>query len=607
MAAAHDVAGDLVAQLERLPRGLHARARQRLQQQAAEELHTALMADPERWTEQTLAAYYHALAGGRGLTGLSFVEDTRGSRSQHKTEVVRRIELAHAAAHDDELQRRVMLDIAEDPKRLFNDWVWMVDPRLDGLKLVPVVLWDAQCDAVDFIEEHRKAKRSCMIAKSRDFGVSVLAVGLGVDYWLTRPHSITGYGSYKVEYVHKVGNSKSLFEKANVLLRSLPWWMLPAGFDFEKHLNFMHLRNPANFAELMGEGGDELGRGGRCGVFFADEFPWVANQQKSHQSLSGTTDCTVYFGTSAGVNTYFFRMKSSGAFPVLVLPWYQDPRKVDRPEDVGNPAADSIWKREKLKELMHNQAVFAQEFEHDDSRAMSNIVIPPEWVRAAVGLSLEPGATTVGGVDIATTGGDESVLMVRRGGLVEPLTTWRNLELQELAVSVAQHATAKGVNYLYYDASGLGSGFQGPMAMQSPAFEFHGVNQQAPADKFVRYDDDLTKPARERFANKGTELWWSLRRRFHRTYLHVRGEAVYPPDELISIPNDDTLIQQLSARQYFITGQGKIQLEDKRKMSVSPDRADALVQGEETFLQRIGTVAGSGEQSSYDSGGRYEW
>ena len=618
MTAAADIVAELEAQLGRLPRRLQDQARAELHQKAAQAVYDELMADPMRHSENLLADYYHALAGGTAGRGVNFGgEDDDAGETDTKAEIVRRIRLVHAVTDDAAAQAQVMRNAVDDPAGWFADWVWMVDPRLGDLKNIPFVPWDAQRDAIAFIEEHRLRKESCMVKKSRDFGMSVMVVGLGVLYWLTQPHSVTGYGSRKVEYVHKIGDYKSLLHKGELILRHLPAWMLPAGFSFDKHYNHMHVRNPANQAELLGEGGDELGRGARCGIFFADEFPEVQNQAASQQSLSGTTDCTVYFGTSKGPTTHFYRMEVSGAYDVLRLPWYYDPRKVDRAEDIGNPAADSRWKRGKLRELLGNLAAFNQEFACDDSAALERVVIPPEWVNAAIDLGLEPGSETVGGQDLAEEGGDESVLALRRGGVVLPLTTWTNIRLVELAPKVVAHATAAGAAWLNYDASGLGSGFEGELAKHSPPFPYHGINGQAPADKLLRYDDNMTKTARERFGNKATEVWWSLRRRFHRTYLYVHNPAPgspdhvpeydYPHDELISIPNDQRLIQQLSARQFYMTGTGKVQLEDKKKMSISPDRADALAYTEDLTIARQRLVNMAKTAPAVDTRKRYEW
>jgi hypothetical protein len=67
-----------------------------------------------------------------------------------------------------------------------------------------------------------------------------------------------------------------------------------------------------------------------------------------------------------------------------------------------------------------------------------------------------------------------------------------------------------------------------------------------------------------------------VRVRFEKTYEQVNGINFYDDDELISIPDDAKLIQTLSKPKFFFDSRGLIQIEDKKKMTISPDDADAL-------------------------------
>lgn len=575
---------------------------------ATEELVSRMARDPERYTETALAGLYRALAG-HGTGYLTAEEDHFvGKLSIRKREILRRIELVQAHADDEERQKAAFAAIKDDPKVLFDDWLWMTDPRLKGLRTIPFRLFDIQRRVIDFIMESQRAGESCQIKKSRDLGISVIAAGIGTALWLTWPASICTYGSRKEDLVHKKGDLDSLLEKVSVVLRLLPAWMIPDGFKERDHFNFMNVINPVNGAQLKGEAGEELGRGGRATIFFADEFAFVKEQKKSQEALSATTDCTVYFSTSGGVNTHFYLMEKRRMYRFMKVPWHHDERKLDSLDDLGNPKADSSWRRKKLKELGGDEAAFGREYACEDEAGLDETVCPLAWVDAAIDLKLEAGSETVAGLDIGGGGPDESVLIIRRGGLVVHKKVWTRIEPKYLAPRVHVYCTAFGVQYLYYDHSGIGSTFEGPIRAQNPPYKVMGIDAQRPADKLFRYDDDPSKPAAERFANKTTELWWSLRRRFHRTWEHVNGNATYPHDELISIPNDALLISQLSTRKFFMNGQGKLQLEDKRKLRDSPDRADALVMAEEKRLQRLTAIgADTRTKSEVERGNRYEW
>jgi hypothetical protein len=74
-------------------------------------------------------------------------------------------------------------------------------------------------------------------------------------------------------------------------------------------------------------------------------------------------------------------------------------------------------------------------------------------------------------------------------------------------------------------------------------------------------------PTKDQFVRLRDELWWRLRERFE--------------SRMISIPNDDELIGELSSIKYKRESNGKVKVESKadmRKRGVkSPNRADALM------------------------------
>ncbi|WP_429976648.1 hypothetical protein [Enterococcus sp. AZ051] len=78
------------------------------------------------------------------------------------------------------------------------------------------------------------------------------------------------------------------------------------------------------------------------------------------------------------------------------------------------------------------------------------------------------------------------------------------------------------------------------------------------------------------YANKGTEIWGDIREMLEKNVSNsVNG---LPPE--IEIPDNPTLIKELSTRKFKMTSSGKIRLESKEDMKKrnvgSPDIADAL-------------------------------
>ncbi len=71
-----------------------------------------------------------------------------------------------------------------------------------------------------------------------------------------------------------------------------------------------------------------------------------------------------------------------------------------------------------------------------------------------------------------------------------------------------------------------------------------------------------------------------LRERFRKAWEYQEGTAKHPTDEMISIPNNATLISQLSTPLVEVAESGKLRIESKAKMRTrgvkSPDHADML-------------------------------
>lgn len=161
------------------------------------------------------------------------------------------------------------------------------------------------------------------------------------------------------------------------------------------------------------------------------------------------------------------------------------------------------------------------------------------------------------GMDFARFGGDENTLYRRSGNAIVEWAREAHMEparMVERAFKWQKDAGWKDEETLYVaDAGGMG---QGVMHLFYDAgkriVEFH--TQGVPS----QYD----------YENIMTEGW------FHLAKL-VKKRRAY-------LPKDDTLLTQLSTRQYFTNKKGKLVLESKddymRRGHDSPDRADGCVQ-----------------------------
>lgn len=493
-----------------------------------------------------------------------------------RRQLCERLDLLRACRDSPELQRQELERMRSNPAYFFNNYIYMQDPRV-GLTTLPFELFPFQERMVEFIDTCYREQRSGIIKKSRDMGASVICIGYGLLHWLTEMGAQIAYGSRKEVYVHKIFDMDSLLEKARFIILHLPDWMVPPAYRERRHFNHMNIINPSNGAQLKGEGGDELGRGGRASIFFADEFAYVRRQEASHQSLSGTTDCVIYLSTSAGPNTYFFELERRQVYNVLSLPWYHDPRKVDDPATAGNPLAPSQWKRSKMETLSTHG--FAREYACDDSHALESILIPPEWVASAtrVDIKADPLDITVAGLDLSTNiGRDSTVLVIRQGPVVRKIHVWPDgATMEQVAIDAVDICTQYDVMQLAYDRSGIGSSMAGELRKLRDDIKFRIApvnNSKRPSA--TRYRDSPAQPAARRFKNVVTEMWWCLRLRCemsNRIRLGLPGER----EDAILIPDDSRLRRELASREIFETSNGLISINEKGGFK-SPDYADAL-------------------------------
>jgi hypothetical protein len=134
------------------------------------------------------------------------------------------------------------------------------------------------------------------------------------------------------------------------------------------------LVNPQNGSAITGEGGDNIGRGGRCSIYVVDEAAHIERPQLVDAALVETTNVRVDVSTPNGPGNPFATKRFSGLIPVFSYHFRDDPRKTKE-------WAEKV-KREK------GPVVFAAEYDLDYSASIEGITIPGAWVRAAVELEL---------------------------------------------------------------------------------------------------------------------------------------------------------------------------------------------------------------------------
>lgn len=316
------------------------------------------------------------------------------------------------------------------PVEFINDWGMTFDPRNAEIGLpstVPFILFDRQKEFIEWLYARWQNREDGLAEKSRDMGVSWLCVGFGCWMLIFYPGSVAGFGSRKEEYVDKIGDPKSLFWKARQFIDLLPKEFRPKGWDSTKHAPHMRILNPENGSSIVGEAGDNIGRGNRTSIYFKDESAFYEHADAIDAALSQTSNCKIDVSTPNGNGNAFYRKRHGGKIPVFAFHWTQDPRK------------DETWYKKQKDTL--DPVIVAQEIDIDYNASTNDAWI--DAVSVAEAQRTKPADIEVFGkwmigVDAAHMGDDESIIHRRRGRLNMPQKTFKKLDGIQLAGAVEE-------------------------------------------------------------------------------------------------------------------------------------------------------------------------
>lgn len=480
----------------------------------------------------------------------------------------------------------------ENPAQFIIDWGCTTDPRNVANRLpavLPMLLFPKQEELVNAIMRAWRAGDPLVIPKSREVGVSWTVIALACTICLFNDNTVIGFGSRKLELVDKLGDSDCLFWKAREFMALLPeefrrgWTRRDAP---EKLIKFT-----ASGSIIKGEGGDDIGRGGRTSLYFVDEAAFLERPDGIEASLSQTTNCRVDLSSFNGPgNPFAEKVRSWPPEWVFRFHWRDDPRK------------DDEWYQRQVARLP--AVVVAQEIDMDVNASVEGIVIPNAWVMAAIDahvkLGTEPSGVRKAALDVADQGIDLNAYAGRYGILLEHVESWTGKQSDIFATTLKAMQLVDEYDHetLDYDADGLGSACrgdariinadrksEGKRAIEVNAYRGSGEVEK-PDDPIPSATEELLKDRRERlnkdfFSNRKAQAWWGLRVRFEATYKAVTMGLPLDPDKLISISSTiackDQLVSELSQATYQLNTAGKIVINKTPPGTRSPNLADAVV------------------------------
>lgn len=502
-----------------------------------------------------------------------------------------------------------------NPIDFIEDWGITVDPRVmakrdpvTGAKraaLMPFLLFPKQREWINWVEGLYAEQESGLTEKSRDMGVSWLAVAYSVAKCLFNDGFTVGFGSRKEEYVDDRGSPKALFWKARQFIAHLPY-EFRGGWDERKHAPHMRISFPMTGSVMTGEAGDNIGRGDRASIYFVDEAAHIERPELVDASLSATTDCRIDVSSVNGMDNPFAEKRFSWDTRfIFTFHWRDDPRK------------DDAWYAKQCSRL--SPIVVAQEIDINYAASQTGILIPSEWVQASIDAHLKIEIRSNGmlgrkgedpngkpfvvsgvrdaGLDVADEGVDINAIAGRHGVLVESLSGWSGKGSDVYATSEAAFLFCDNGKYarFKFDSDGLGVGVRGDARVINDrrvlsnlkpiiAEPYWGSGEVIQPDAQVIASDGTTKMGRTNkdfYSNRKAQSWWALRTRFQMVYRVIAEGIEVAPDDIISLssklPDLPKLVVELSRPTYSINNAGKIVVDKAPKGAKSPNFADAVV------------------------------
>ncbi len=442
----------------------------------------------------------------------------------------------------------------DHPADFISDWGMTFDPRMAEIgkeTTIPFCLFPRQEQFIAWLHQLWLGREDGLAEKSRDMGVSWLCVAFAVWMWLFHAGTVIGFGSRKEEYVDKLGDPKSLFWKARQFINLLPVEFQPQNWAESKCAPSMRIMNPENDSVIVGEAGDNIGRGNRTSLYFKDESAFYERPEAIDAALSMTSNCKVDVSTPNGAGNPFYRRRYGGKVKVFVFDWREDPRKSDE------------WYRAQCDKL--DPVIVAQEIDRNYEPSISDAFISGEVVEAAQRRGPSDVAAIGGlrvGVDVARFGDDKSAISVRCGRLLVKQVVAAKLDVVQVAGWVRNEIAAFSdkPEQIAVDSIGIGAGVADVLRGWYPDIPHprSGLTQKTVVDV-----NSSLRMSNGQDYNLRSWMWREMREWL----------------KTASIPKDADLKSDLTSLRYRYKG-GEMLMEDKAEAKSrgikSPDRADSL-------------------------------
>lgn len=425
-----------------------------------------------------------------------------------------------------------------------NHWCDLYEPRNLGksgaVVRMPMILFRRQDDLIRFFFACILGEANGLVDKSRDMGASWCGLSFSDWAWTFQAGSAIGWGSNKFEQVDKLGEPDTLFEKLRQQILAAPDIFRP-NVTREVDLKIGLCVNPENGSVISGQGGTNIGRGGRRWAYFTDEDAHLQHAEQVEAALSENTRCRIGMSSAGPPGTIFDSKRESGVVwepgqavvkdrtNVFIMDWSDHPEKT---------AEWYAGRRAYYKSIGRPQIV-AREIDRNPMGAQEGIIIAYEYVQAAVDahrvLGFDDDGGWSGGLDVADQGVDTNALVRSRGVVVKAANEWA----QERDPGVTARKAFRLCRdtspiVLQYDCIGLGTNVKSEFNRLTEDDDVDTSWLQLvpwaanaavlnPGDRVIK--DDKTSPTNKNyFENFKAQAWWSIERMFYKTWLCVEAK-----------------------------------------------------------------------------------
>lgn len=468
------------------------------------------------------------------------------------------------------------------PVHFINDWGVTVDPRniAKGLPaMMPFILFPRQIELLYWILRMWRSGKRGLLEKSRGEGASWLAMALACTLCHFNRKVNIGFGSAKADKVDRGGDPDCLFWKGRQFMMKLPEEF--RGSWSESDNAYMRVLFPDTESSIVGEAGDNIGRGGRTSITFVDEAAFLEHPDLTESSLADTTDCRIDISTPSGpAGSFAERRRALPADQIFTFHWRHDPRR------------DDAWYEAKKRDF--SASTIARDYDISYAESLDFQLIPLEWIEVAVGaaakLGIEPTGFKVGGLDVMDQGQDLNVFVGRHGISIQHCYGWtgRGIDIYATTQRAFELCAQHGYTSFAYDAVGVGAGVKGDARALNETRREQQLDEIG-ADPFFGSgevfdpDGELVKERKNKdyFLNLKAQSWWYARLKFENTWRALNGKA-YDAEMLISLDLEDPkeltqLKLELAQPTYGFTANGKVIVNKAPEGARSPNHADALV------------------------------